>query len=1101
MNTEEALARLQEAAEHARLGQHAPASALMESLQAISPSAIAEVCATAFSTTNDSNVLFPFYGFRLLRGSIARDWVVHWQSQKEPLNDFLIQALLQRCDILARPSMKPLLSEVCVSYSTVKKLEYTSTLSLDGATKELDALVLQLSASACGVVVYRTLISSLIEEFGLLQFTTASARSLTMAQHESARRAFQTGPLVNIVYKLFDDASRLENETEETALALLPALFNSLSWRFESTLLLDDDITAMDKIPEVLPIEGPSLKQLFSSSPCQETLLRLFQSFAGARRESEAKQKVVQILVQLCGVRGVDWLPLDRAQFADRCAQVVFAIASEATASYSTGGNGDLVQNCAAAVLRIIESGGCEDGLFANPDLPSRFLQPLLQWTQQVILLLNASKDSLDDEVLVESVDYLLRSWHKMVACGLGDVTVMMKLRGSALETALVEGAATVLRTFIEGKVKCASGFAAAGGDETPDSSHGTEYAQSHTQLIALLGREQPALVARFLSDTLRPLIEALLRELEARRAPSLHLNEALWYVTTIAAHFVADADDSERPCIPNSFLTLAVEWEKRFPNQAIEQENQNEIFSLMRFVLNFAAAVTPHVASGLVSPGVGQAILELLSRYVGTYLMPDEMLHTVLPHVFVTAFEQGVVAADCSLQFCASMMAAFYCDEDVLDSCSKLLSSFGSKPPALGDWLLQQPVYKYFVDVACNGVQGSTFPGTFRGKLFGFLCMVTPSSALQVNVVCPAAATLAPTLEAAAAASTTCVGKVVDAVLTLDGIFSSLRMQEQTNLVFAVIAPLFPVVVESLIHNRVYKQLITAVATLLNTVIVGCGSFLPAQSFFALVDLAATTVGYCGATLRDASQTISQKTQQEASQEEDEVVELLTRAVDLIMSVATWGLLELVDDGNDGITRENCVSNFVVRGLLTVLSLVNSSMLGIPTLRNAVFNLLREVAATYTANFLSVSPAEAGHLLQATEFAVLSQVPDLNRSAYKVMESIATHCRNTQIELPLLTSFIQSILAAFSTGQCHPSTVPGLANALFALVSVCGLDSTLSLAAQVMGSSPLLQRPQTMLRDVLVATDFSSFRRDTRIEFAKAIEQVFGAVKCTRIM
>lgn len=1097
-----------------RTGSHQQGTAELEELQKIPSPAIVEIGTALLQEQLTADSCYAqFYAARVVRCAVVRDWASHWKLQSDSILQFAVQYLAQNTALLVQPTFKPLLSEMCSLWSVAWKVRCGDCGGCDAAELEVlassvESLCSSMSANDCTEahrIVLRALLSTLIEEFGLYHAMN-HARVLPIVAHEACRRAFKERILFSVAQRSFTDGLLPERETALSAPFLANLWYAVMCWNFSNSSI-DVSASSADRIPEELTCEGPQWGELFGVGVAHPTtgtvvpISDLFLTWKNALEASgneAARDVVMQCVVQLSSLTAQDW-PLEaRVAHTERLATVLFGVAGVALSTFDLCGS-NVLQACATAIHRLVVCVGCADGLFRCPRCPELVLSPLLQLTQNLITMLHDGVHN-EDELVVESLDHLLHTWLEMVGRGFSDVSVKCVLDDTPLGVALADGAATVLKVFVHVKTHAA---AAGTVEDVPETSHSKEYGESQTKLLALLGREQPSSTALYLHATLKSLSDECLRCLAARRACPDGTNEALWFTLCVIANFFADGSESERNSIPNSIVSLALHWERSYPDDDAKQESCNEVFSLLRLVLNFAAQLMPHLGTGLVSPGVCQSMAAVMRHYVGAYLFPDENLQLDFCPILSSAFSGGSSVADCALQFAATSLSSFPFDTEVSTACCRLLSVFTEKPSEFGSWVVDQKVFAYLVRLVGDQVPNCTLPGKVKGGVFGFLVSVCPTEIVLEKVVYPAATNLNQTLTRAAQTpegQLTDVSSFVDAVDSLAGAFVALRTEDHTKIVFGALAPLIDTTVTGVQWHANHKPLLSAVLRMMNVIVESC-SFLGSSNFLHVVEQGIQCIKVTKSAMEQSRVRAAGLSKVAASLEEDERVEVLTAASTFVLSVARWGLLDLGgDDADNLISRSSCIADLSVQGLLIVLSFSDASVLSIPSLRDSVFDLLKEVSSTFTGRFLNVSSEEAACLLQATEFAVTSSVPDLNRCGYKVMESIANYCVTHNTVLPLLHSFLVCVLGGIASGQCDMSSSFSVGGALFALCGALGAPVVLENSLAVFQSNRLLERPFEALKALVQATNFLSRGREGKNRFLKELESILLRIKGTKI-
>jgi hypothetical protein len=1100
-----------------RSGAHKEATAALEEAQSIASPEIVHIGTQLLQeSAPDDSCYVRFYAARVVRGAVIRDWGTHWKSSSQDILSFTGNFLTTTAAELVLPFNKPLLSEMATLWAVVWKLQCA-----EGDDAPFEALrvavsgLLQLADTAdTGDVlpmriIVRVVLLSLVEEFGLYQ-AQSHARVLSLSAHERCRRGFKDLILLPLAQHCFRWGLQMDVENEKSVSALIQLWNALLCWNFSNAAIGVSSSTA-DRIPDVLSCEGDGWQELFGRGVAHHetgalvSVLEILRNWAAALSQqnvSSAQQEscnlLLQCILQLTGLTAAEW-PLElRFAHYERCTSLLYSMMQQSSdlSSWNT---------LCASLHRLVTSIGCVECIFLHERTCTMLLQPLVALTTHVIGTTHAAdRDPTDDEARIESLDHLLKTWLELITKAFSDVSVLVGL-SDALREALSSGAAQVFRTFVEAKLAECVRLSSSTND-APESSFSTEYAESQTQLLALLGREQPAATATFLGSTLRQLYDQFSAHLSHRQTCPEGLSEALWFVLSVAAHFVADGSESERNAIPNSIVTHALRWEREYPDDEAAQERSNEVLILIQLVVKCALDIVPLAPSGLVSPGVCQALLMFLRHVCGAYLFPDDSLLMDFSNIFTTAFNGGVALGDAALQVTVGCLTTFPYDQDVTKAATTLLSALTEKPREFGEWVSTHSHFAFLVQLASGNANGVELPGVVKGRVFGFLVSVCPLENVTAAVVTPIATALGSVLFRAGQTPTgqlLDINSVVSAVDSLAGAFTALRTEDHTKTVFASLAPLVDASATIVQHHNSHKPLLAAILRMMNTIVVSC-SFLASSSFIHVVRIGIVCIQVTKAAMDESRVNAARLRSDAASLEEDERVDVLTAAATFVESVATWGLLDMnCDDGFDasGTAGPDMIADLSVRGLLVVLTYCDQHVLAIPQLRDTVFNLLQEVSSTYKARFLSASPEEASALLAATDFALASSVPSLNRAGYKVMESIASYCCQNNVQgFDLLDKFSCSVATVMATADVDSSVFPSVAATLFALGGACGPETLVAVIYQVFSTSPLLAWPFQALQKLLTSTNFRTHSRDLRSKFVRDVEAVLLMVRGTKI-
>lgn len=1101
-----------------RSGSHNEANAALEETQRIGSPQIVEIGTQLLREPLQQDACYvQFFAARVVRSAVIRDWGSYWKALSNDILGFAANFLTCNAAELVLPSNKPLLSEMATMWAVVWKLqcaEDDNMQCLKGLKQAVSGLMHLADTSANDAPmrsIVRIVLIHLIEEFGLYQ-AQSHARVLALAAHERCRRCFKDSILFPLSEHAFEWGLQMTNENEKSAACLVQLWHAILCWNFSNTSIGAQSSTA-DRIPDALCCEGEEWQRLFgvglcsSASPSGTTtsVLEILSSWLQAFRHGSADQAsfhlLLQCVVQLASLTAVEWPLHIRLMHFERCSAFLFQFIQSSSDLNTLG-------VCCASLHRLVSSIGCVECVFAHERVCDVLIKPLCALTVTVIDVSHAaSNDRSDDELRIEALDHLLKTWLELMTKAFADVSVLVGLPKS-LEEGLSSSAAHIFQTFVGAKLnECARAMTATAVDDgTVESSFSKEYSESQTQLLALLGREQPAVTANFLLATLQQLAEQCCVRLQHRQSCPESLSEALWFVMSVSAHFIADGCESERNAIPNSIVSLAVRWERQYPDDLQSQEQSNEVLSLVRLVMKFASDVLPSLTSGLVSPGVSQAILLFLRHLCGAYLFPDDSLVFDLSTVFSSAFDSGVHVGDCALQVVVGCLMAFPFDQEVTQAATSLLAALTEKPPQFGEWVSAQHSFGLLVQLASGSVSGCDLPGITKGHIFGFAVSVCPIPTVTATVVTPIAESLGRVIHRAASTATgqlLDVNSVVSAVDSLAGAFTALRTEDQTKTVFVSLAALVDASAVIVQHHAAHKPLLTSILRMMNTIVVSC-SFLASSSFVHVVQIGLVCIQVTKAAMDESRGNAARLSKEAASLEEDERVDVLSAAATFVESVATWGLLDMnCDDGFDlqGSSGPEMIAELSVQGLLVVLTFCDAHVLAIPQLRDTVFNLLQEVSSTYKARFLSASPDEANALLAATDFALASSVPALNRSGYKVMESIGTYCFQNNIQgFALLEQFALSVSNVLATAEVDSSVFSSVASALFALGGAMGSEKVLSVIYGVFSKSQTLARPFELLQKLLRSTNFGTHSRELKNKFIRDVEAVLLVVRGTKL-
>jgi hypothetical protein len=338
----------------------------------------------------------------------------------------------------------------------------------------------------------------------------------------------------------------------------------------------------------------------------------------------------------------------------------------------------------------------------------------------------------------------------------------------------------------------------------------------------------------------------------------------------------------------------------------------------------------------------------------------------------------------------------------------------------------------------------------------------------------------------------------VVDAVESAEQLLSGLQGPDLRVAMHVLKERLFAPLLDSVLiqtpPTNQHRPLVVATIKLLQAAIESGSTTMPFEDLMWYLARAVDMVQLVGAICAEHSRSRGAGSVGEGGmlllqQDDEECAALLRAAAYLIVCGAQWAKdfdfsltltgagatfgdfssVMATDDEEAGrrAERDRVVSDLSVRGLLTVLEQVNRQTaaslaqqqatggasapvlyLHDAELSSIVFRLLRQVATSHTAAFLSVSPEQANFLLQATQFCLDSPDPSVSRNAFAVMEAIAASASSSSptgtaiggaLE-PLLRSFLQSALAALLDGAGYEmATLQAIAYAVFSLMVALG--------------------------------------------------------------
>ena len=686
---------------------------------------------------------------------------------------------------------------------------------------------------------------------------------------------------------------------------------------------------------------------------------------------------------QLCSVEAQFWGADAKGHFAACAWAAAMRLCSDRTVS---GGRPEVMAAACLALQRILSIPSALTVILCSEAAIGTFIGPLTGLTTTVIGLIGEAEAAAataflasaatpassalisfdgDDgangacEALLGGLDHLLRLWLTIVRDGIEDMDLRAKLP-DATAAAISSGSAEVLKCFVKAKVQLHStqSLLADDGAEAPESSHAIEYANSNTTLIAAIARGEAAGdVCAFLLEQLSGLAGIFVSTyINAGAECPMALNEALWYVLTVAGEFIAFKPDSERPSIPPAFVNLAIRCEKQCPDNVAAQISSNSFFALCSSVFSLAEALSEPVLRGAVSPGVCQAILDVLARYTNTYLLPDPFSQSDRAEAFEVAFNSGTDAAKVVLSFLAVCLKTYGSDPDVARSAAVVLQSLLRLPKEFSQWVLSDagaglpPMlsagaggvanwFDFYTQCALGGAL--SLSPVLRAKTIGFLlsvagyassadlealtgggddggfgcfggsdgarplteeaAMTTTIGRFTAHMSGVLSAELSRCAAGAPGASTVsvleCIGGLVEG-LGLPLVVSAASLTGLAALVISAIETAVAV------HQRCGvtsdRSVLIAAAAMAEGVLVGIGCFFETRVYVAIVGASLQLTQYvgivaraAGATTTNAATASGNSAANQLLADGNDVIELLTATARLVNGIATWGAMD----------------------------------------------------------------------------------------------------------------------------------------------------------------------------------------------------------------
>lgn len=1043
------------------------------------------------------------------------------------------------------------------------------------------------------------LVSAACEEFGL-SHKAATQRGIVVATHEAVRRQFTQRILPTVasaaleaLVKYIDRGNAIGMQDPTAALAnlrsmsavthLLAVVFSWHFRNFDISHVGHASVSAGGQYaaPEVLNLShGPwrpileaaststsSSLAIFSSLIDAVHLLACIQQFGTQQNNQQASElanavlaDVLHTLVQSCSIVGEFWDNQSKGHFA-RCGwEAALRIASDDVCR----GRPEIIAATCFAMRRVLASMGVGEAVIHCGQVTNAIILPLTNMSTRVIALIadaeaatagrflnNAAKSIYDGDegangscdVLLEALDHLLHGWLALVQY-IDDIPNRAN-QPDEVVFAIGTGAAEVLKSFVNTKVSLHSNrsLLADDGSEAPESSHAIEYGNSNTQLIAVIAREDAANVCLYLDQQLSNLSSIYLECVTNGRQAPMALNEALWYVVCLIGEYLAAPPDSERPSIPTPFITLAIRCEQQWPNDLQQQVGNNPFFTLCGNVFRLTETLVEPTFIGMVSPGVCQALLCVLSRYASAYLMADPFSQSDRAEVFTEVFGGGTDAARVILNYMSAALHSYGTDPYVAEGVEALLQALLRLPKPFSQWVLSEsnsPLnscrsggasswFNYFSTVTLAN-NSQPMVATVRGRVIAFLLSVTGWASLDSLESATGSeggfsfgSESNKSILTAEAASQTPLGQFSAYVASVLG--TEMRMSASKcidvlaccgALVDGLVLPLTAsacalcglkdlVVGAAVMACNAHsgdplgdRRSLIAAATMIDKVLVAIGCYFTTSIYMEMLHAALNLTQYVGGALRAARAGAS------SQKDSDDHVELLTATAKMIQGIASWGVMDFSSDELDR-SRNALVAQTSVEGLVVVLEFLDETTAHIPDLRNEVFRLMKEVTATFTGAMLSMPQQASAALTNALTFAFNSSVPDLVQCGCSVIQSFAVFDAKQQGTTglaALLAQFLSHLAYMILCVAIDPSVTSSVGVALFELTKTLGPASVVATFNEICASNCSVMLPHVAaLFDRLQVIDLSSQRREVRNHFCTEVEKLITIAQGSRLL
>ena len=552
------------------------------------------------------------------------------------------------------------------------------------------------------------------------------------------------------------------------------------------------------------------------------------------------------------------------------------------------------------------------------------------------------------------------------------------------------------------------------------------------------------------------------------------------------------------------------------------------------------------------MSTAVVAALAELYGDVCATYLAPDPDLHVDFAAFLSTSFDRGVTLAVEAVRFLVSALHTFPHEADVTSPATKALAAIVAKPN-VGIWLVQQPG---LCGPLCQMAVVDALPAEAHGLLLAALasCVwsIPGGGALQGGILndnpvtwamaiilqqCGAELRHAAGLEGgsnsssnaplppaslssplpggghhpppppqlkAAMAAMAGRSKIVRRLISFTHAFLAVKHPPTLLRLVDYFADafdgLFTVTGRADLPFAQDLPLLAFALRLLETIMTTAASFLRRSVVLYLLEVSVTTMSVAmraveqtrAKLLESASRGEIRNSARDAA--EDDLGEVIANSSKLILSSATWALVDLrgsmimsstEDEGvsfhNDpfvGFLRqrnaqqslvalqctdaqtaqmaaEHHISRICVDALLaTVVQVNDGALLCTPSVSHAVFDAIAEVVNTYPEAMLTSANDKLSILLSATHYALTeSHDPALTRRGFDVIAAIASYAASKQAREGDIHNALRGLLEGMVTVSAKslcsisldPTAISSLAKALFNLSAAVGPNAVLN--------------------------------------------------------
>eukprot|EP00667_Euglena_gracilis_P000960 EG_transcript_960 len=705
--------------------QHHQAEVRLQELSQTPYPQILQLAQLAWQQSQSTPVLFN--AGVLLKRSVVRDWGHFDASARLHLHQFLVQTLVDRHHHLEKAALFQLIHGLCLLH----KLWWSATYDETKGPENLPLLqsVLEqfygtetLEGKRVGV----ELALNLVWEFSNV-FSRSTELGLPWEAHELCRLNFQERVLPGL---LRQTAALLAALAQHRALrrfpplpaACLNVLTHALGWNFDA-FSTNRAMTYHGRDEASILTPPADWADFLLAEGFGQMLLQVQRE-----ADDQVAALVSPILLQLASLNGKIFgsdsgvAKAQKGAHFDRVVRLLFAVMTDA--SHAPADDGDAaarLANACQTYARLVAAIEPEVGFFASAE----FEQNCTKTYQLTIHIMQKLSSDPTNPSLIESLDALLEVWVALVTsnfCTLahqkfGNVTNQHPDERKVQH--LLRAAGELVDQFTRFRLE-SHGLL---GDDEADPDHDREYHSSQLANVAQLGRISPAATLAALAHRLQAAVshcEASAGQASTSSAALEHAQDTILFALQLGMCILTDEGEGEQAQIPDPIIRMGQQHE-RLPNA----EERDECCLFLRAALAYAARESAWLGGGrpqLVSPLVCKQLLQFLTRYVQSYLLPDTEEYPDFCVTYSTCFNHGRDIVEACIEKALTCLRSLGQEELIQQHAPTLLLAV-VKRKGVARFLPASAAWRQLTEAERAG-SFAHLPGACRRSIFEVLCI-----------------------------------------------------------------------------------------------------------------------------------------------------------------------------------------------------------------------------------------------------------------------------------------------------------------------------------------------------------------------------------------